>query len=824
VALLFVLAAAAILVLNRIPFMPERDTTLPPSLVQEQAPALKKAEFFDSATGAKTGELTAKRFKTLPDGAILAEEVEVSLSGTEVGDVRLTAESARMMMHKVESGYSGRFEMAGNVEFRSQSPERELTGRFEKMTYLAAESLIDAGGPFEISSGDGITLSGTDLSGNIREGEMQFTAKRHINLTLTGDALPEGADTGGPVVIRAGGPMVFDGPGGKIRFGGDVSVTSGETLLEGSMLTLEFESGPGGDILEDRALSRMEMLGPLEGRGEDFTLVGDRLYWDGARALAGLEGEPALFASGEGFIESPSLQLTFTQAGDVAAVEGTGPGSAFFGGGRTEPPGGGRERFAASWAEGFTCDTQRGLIDMRGSVRVESRDYSGSAGRVTARMVPFEEAGRADSAAGEGEAGEEDWFDDVAERITGFDAQGDVTFEDEKMTVRGDRASYERSTDTVTITGAPVRAEAKGVEFRARKATFDRAAGAFVAERDCRVEMESLGARGSGRGRPVRVSAARVEAVLAQGALDAVCSGEVKVDWGESALSCDRLEIEGVSVEGEGREDDREVEAAAQPASVSGSGNVVFRRDELTARCGSFRFDRSLDVLELFPAEGAEVEIAFGDSATIWGRAVRINEAAQRAVCAQPRAVLWVRDSLMGFREEAAEGGPAAAERARIDLSAGEALTLTQVDEESATLEFAGGVEVTRWDSRSPIEDRLACESLTLDAKIEARDREAAKPVGNAARIVASRAAGDVYLRYWGPDGTLEARGDAFEWEAETDVGRLMGSPAVAWLSGREASATQRSNEFLYNFTDRSVELIGGGEGVLVLPRAGGGG
>lgn len=803
VALLFVLAAVAILVLNRISFFPEPDTTLPPALIEEQ-PTMKKAEFFDSKRGVKTGEMTAKSFTTLEDGTIEAEEVEVNLSGTELGDVRLTAETARMTMRRVEKGYAGKFEMAGAVEFRSQSERQEFSGSFEKMTYDSAANTIDATGPFRITSGEGITVLGTDLSGNIRKGEMQFTAKRHVRVKLESGVLPGGGDSG-PLVVEAGGPMVFDGPGRKVRFGGGVSVTMGQMRIEGSMLTLDFEAGDDA-LPGEWELARMEMAGPVEGRREDFTVVGDRLYWDAAGGVAGIEGEPALFASGEGFIESPAIEIGIGEGGAVETIEGRGPGSAFFAGGRRaeRPEEAAGRSVAASWREGISFDGVRGFIDIKGAVTIEGGDYTGSADRVTARIAPAEGTPRED-------ARDDAWFDTLAERITGFDASGNVAFRDDKIRVSGDYASYNAAADTVTLSGAPARAVAEGVELAARSLAFERREGRLVAQGGCRIEIASLEVAEAGEGgeEPVIVTADRVEARLGGDEISALCSGSVSVEWGESTLSCETLEIAGVST-AEGRE-------PAQGVSVRGEGGVIFRRGELSARCGAFSLDRALEVLELFPAEGGDVEIGFSDTATIWSDAVTINEAQQRAVCARPRAVLRVRGSLMGFQEPAAAESREERERSRIDLFAGETLVVTQHDEESVTFEFTGGVEVTRWDSRSPIGDRLACESLRLEAAVETDGASGGSEKDT--RIVAASAEGDVYLRYWGPDGTLEARGESFEWEAESDIGRLYGSPAVAWLSGADASVTQRSREFLYNFTDRSVELIGGAEGTLVLPR-----
>ena len=813
VAMLFVLAAIAIIILNRIPFFTESDTTTPIALIEEQPQAMKKAEFFDSKRGVKTGEMTAKSFTILDDGAIEAEEVQVDLWETEVGDVRFTAEAARMTMQRVEDGYAGKFEMTGGVEFRSQSEQQDFSGSFERMTYDSAANAITATGPFEITSGEGITVSGTDLSGNIRKDEMQFTAKRHVRVRLEPEALPGGAGDSGPLVIEAGGPMVFDGPGRKVRFGGDVSVTMGQLRLEGSMLTLDFEAGDDA-LPGEWELGRMEMAGPVEARREDFTVVGDRLYWDAAGGVAGVEGEPALFASGEGFIESPAIEIGIGEGGAVDAIDGRGPGSAYFAGGRREerPDEAAGKSVAASWGEGISFDGVRGFIDIKGAVTIEGGDYTGAADRVTARITPAETQADAEAAAAPGDEDrsgwDADWFDTLAERITGFDAFGNVAFSDEKVSVSGDYASYNAAADTVTLSGAPARATTEGADIVARSIAFERLEGRLVAQGGCRIEIASVEVAEAGDQRVV-ATADRVEAEFDEDVLGARCSGSVNVEWGESMLSCESLEIAGVSI-AEGGE-------PAESASVKGEGGVVFRRGELSARCGAFSLDRALAVLELFPAEGGEVEIGFSDTATIWSDAVTINEAQQRAVCARPRALLQVRGSLMGFQEPVAAESREVREMSRIDLSAGDALVVTQQDEETATLEFTGGVEVARWDPRSPIEDRLACESLTLVVAVEPAD--AADGSEKDTRIVAANAAGDVYLRYWGPDGTLEARGESFEWEAESDIGRLYGSPAVAWLSGAEASATQRSREFLYNFTDRSVELIGGAEGTLVLPR-----
>ncbi len=819
VAMLFAMAAAALVVLNRIPFFNEREALDGDAAFERQDEGLRRAEFYDSARGVKTGQLTARRFDTLEDGAIEAHDVEIALWETEVGDVSISAHTARVTMQRAERGYAGRFELAGDIDFHAESPEREFVGSFEHMTYNSTDNVIDASGPFEMSSPGAISVFGTDLSGNIREGEMRFTARRHILVQIEQQTLTGAGISGGTMTIEAGGPLIFDGPAGRVTFAGEVAVSSEEMRLNGQMLTLEFDSTDGAGFPDEWSLARVEMIGPLDGTGAGMSIAGDRLHWDAREARGGLEGTPALIASGEGFIESPLLEMDFDNQGELTAMRGVGPGSAFFAasGIASDQRGLERESIALSWTDGISCDVGSGVIDISGGVTLTGADYSGSARRITVLMGPAHETldGLERSRAGETEDADEHWLRTVAARMSGFEASGEIVFSDEAVTVRGERASYQRADDLLALAGAPARVCAEGVSIRARRFRFDRSAGVIEADGECRIEISTLGAVGQPGDMNVVVTARHLTATIDDDLLRVLCTGAVGVRWGRSTLSSETLEVSGIPLGAI----DSDIESDIEVARVIGSGNVVFRRDELSARCGSFSFDALLDALELFPAEGEQVEISLGDMATVWSDEVTINEEARRAVCAQPRAVLWARGSMLGFREQGRAGERASDQRARIDLSAGDELVLIQETEESITLDFSGGVEVTRWDPRSPIEDRLTASTLRLTGLVEPPEQDVASPLEKVVRVIAGLADGDVYLRYWGPDGTLEARGDRFQWEAESDVGRLVGTPAVAWLSGRDASATQRADEFLYSFTEGRVELIGGGEGVLVLPR-----
>ncbi len=320
-----------------------------------------------------------------------------------------------------------------------------------------------------------------------------------------------------------------------------------------------------------------------------------------------------------------------------------------------------------------------------------------------------------------------------------------------------------------------------------------------------------------------QAAADEIRAVFPAGTFRADCLGNVNVAWGESHLKCTKLSIIGaVNVPDptvEGATDDGSLpsdEVVVEGVRVAGEGDVVFRRGEFLAKCGYFTFDDETGMLELMPDVESEIEIDFGEEATMWAERVIVDEKNSSVECVSPQVVLLVDDSFMGFRETGRTAGGSSATRAKIDLSAGGSLTLEFTTAESARLDFTGGVEATRWDSSTTLEDKITCERLELDAVIEPKGP--GEDLGRT-KVIAARATGGVYLRYLGPKATLEGRGDRFEWGDREDLGKLSGSPATVWLDGEGSTSVQNADEFIYHFSDQSIEISGGGAGTLTIDR-----
>ncbi|MHC4713589.1 MAG: hypothetical protein ACYTAN_10025 [Planctomycetota bacterium] len=842
VAFLFVLAILVIFVLNRLPFFTS-GKPFPRVRIDVGEQGEYRAVFFNRETLEPMGELVARNYRTLDDGTIGAEQVSITLDGTKLGDVSLTSDRAEVSLKRSADGYTGRAHLFGDVVFEVlENGVKKMSGRFEDVTFDAGDNTFSISGPLRVSSIEkGLSLAGTDATGVSGEDGLQFAVKRHVRLEIAQAQTPEStADTPEATVseageskmlIEAGGPLTFDSQTGVANFAGGVQATLDDGYVSGSALEVNLvRSEEGKQLPPEFEVSSINLTGPVEGHMRDVSLTGERLYWSPSSRTAGVVGQPALFASGEGFVESPSLEITLSEDAWVEAIKGSGAGSAFFPGRRkdettTEPAPG---SFSASWLEGILYEAAKGKLEVAGDVTVKGEEFTGRASKM-AIGIAEQARGVLDSE----EGGE--WFKSIAENVTGFEASGPVTFSDGKVTVKGDRATYRRSDERVELTGRGATAEWENLLLSARRLVYEALSGNLSADRDCGIRIETPPEEDEGPPTVVNVKSKRIDAHLTEVDVQVECSGDVQIDWVDGRLTCARLLIEAetppeakttqtpetvVDTQTPPEGETTQALEEARVKSIEGTGDVVFEGRNLICKCDSFSFDAKQELLVLLPPEESDVEVRFGDSATIWCRSVALSRKERTARCAHPQAVMWVSGSFAGFQEsERSPGGVTPAGKSKIDLTAG-SLVLTEVSEERATLRFDGGVNAERWDSRTTKPDQITCKSLSLETFQESDQEKAAD--FKEAKVVSAEAHGGVYLRYWGPKATLHGRGDEFTWDEESREGHLRGSPAVAWLEDPESSDIQNveAGEFIYYFSERSVEIVRGREGVLIFDRS----
>ncbi|MCD6404626.1 MAG: hypothetical protein J7M19_02235 [Planctomycetes bacterium] len=843
VIVLFILAAVALIALNRISFLspPEGAARTPAADVPDARQFT--AESFDPDTGARRALLVAQSYTTLDDGSIDARDVSVDLVGTDVGDVTLSCERAAGQLRRIGKQFAGKVELTGHIAFNSVKDDKPyLAGNFEDISFDSGTKDVAADGPFVVSIADGMRLSGTGLSGNSERMHFCVLKTVRVEVPLEGPLFGRAADRKGKAalaVVEAGGPAVFDAQERTIVFSGGVKVTSGELRLAGRQMTLQFAAGPSKEALLPGGweIVGIEVEGNVEAETKDFAVAGERLYWHRDTLTAGVKGAPARFSAGPSFIESPSVKVHFGNDGRVTGIDAVGKGAAYLAEKEAAeeasavPPAAEADKgLAVRWRDSLSWDAAEARVVLRGDVKITAEDYRAAASRITVRLEKKALEDVTQPKAPAQSEGSGQLFGSIAGDVTGFDATDNVSFSDKTVSVTGDYASYVRATDKATLSGSPATAVVEGAEILARVFTFDRTKQILVAERECRVEISSpdQGKTPQDQSPPIHVKAGKIEAALSDDTLETVCTGNVGVVWDDNALFCDTLNIAGAGIA-----DDQSGDIATGRVMVTGSGDVRFTSEQLQlgARCERFEFDKALDTLLLEPGDDDQVEIEWGDDseegdyARIWSDGVALDRKSGTVACEKPHVVLFTGSSFMGFLESDRRKDDAAKRRAKtkIDITTGNEMVFKRLRAEAGVLKFSGGVEAAVWDPHNLRGDKLTCGELELDVSIKSPKDSDIRPAGSLqgvkTQIVAARAKDGVFIKYAGPDETLEARGDFFEWERESRSARLVGSKAVAWMGGVEASGVQKADEFIYRFSDRAVEVIGAGAGTLTLNR-----
>lgn len=841
VIVLFVLVALVLVALNRVSFLsqpqPVADTTLPADM-----PNSKRftAESFDPETGARRALFVAQSYTTLGDGSIDARDVSLDLVGTDVGDVSLSCERATGQLRTIGRRFAGKVELTGHVVFNSvRDAKPYLAGQFEDISFDSGTKNVAASGPFTVSVAKGMSLSGEGLSGNSSKMRFRILKMVRVEVPLDGSLLGDAAARRGKVIVEAGGAAVFDAQERTIVFSGGVKVTSGELRLTGRQITLQFAAGPSEKALLPGGweIVGIEVEGDVEAETKDFAVTGKRLHWHRDTLTAGVEGAPARFSAGSSFIESPSVEVHFGNDGHVTGIDAAGKGKAYLvGKDACEEPSvsptavGAGNGLAVRWRDSLSWDARKARLALRGEVKITGQDYRAGASRVTVSLEKKALEDLMQPKASAQSEGPGQSFGSIAGDITRFDATDNVSFSDKRILVTGDYASYVRATDKATLSGSPATAAVEGAEILARVFTFDRTKRILIAERECQVEISSPGRAKTPEAQapPIHVKAGKIEAALSSKALKAVCTEHVAVVWGDSTLSCETLRIAGAGVGDEitgGIGTDRVI--------VTGSGNVRLASEQLqiAALCENFEFDRALDTLLLEPSKNDKVEIEWGDEsqqgdfAKIWSDRVAIDRKSGTVACEKPRVVLFTNGSFMGFLESDRQGADIPKRRAKtkIDITAGNEMVFERDRAERGLLKFSGVVEAAVWDPQKIQGDKLTCEDLQLNVSIksskDSANRQVSSLQGVKTQITSAKAQGNVFIKYTGSDETLEARGDSFEWERQARSARLVGSKAVAWIGGTNASSVQKADEFIYHFSNGAIEVIGAGAGTLTLNR-----
>jgi len=215
-------------------------------------------------------------------------------------------------------------------------------------------------------------------------------------------------------------------------------------------------------------------------------------------------------------------------------------------------------------------------------------------------------------------------------------------------------------------------------------------------------------------------------------------------------------------------------------------------------------------------ADGKNVEISVGDSATVWAGRAQVQTRAGRVVCDRPRIFITARDTMMGFLPGETKKSGQGTDLVKVYLNAGGRMVLTRLADDKAQLAFDGGVEGVKRGSESRLDDRLTAAELVLDVRVE-KPKEPDKGARHSKTTVSAAAAsGGVYIRYAGEGGVLEGNGDSFRWDRDAAQGQLSGNPAVARYG---QSPPARGGEITYDFAGRKVSVKGDRGGSITLER-----
>ncbi len=834
--LLFIVAAASLLVLNRFSSLIQwtsTDSATVDAITERKIPVI---EFFDSDTGDKSGELLAEQYTTSADGAIEATSVSLHLAGTDLGDVTMTCSRALLRVESLSSRFDGAVTLSGGVAVSAvRDGVTTLTGLFDEVSYDSASEDVSGAGSFAVSSADGLSISGTGFSGN--SASLQLVVDRDVRVSLPDPASDADSFTPLPVVVEAAGSAAFDGKARTAVFSDNVKVTYDDAALVGSRLALGFEDAAASDSSDEDdssglstwRLRSVDFDGPLSGVRADSHLTGDSLLWRADEGFARLTGTPARVSDTNAWIESPDISATFDTRQEVTSIIAAGPGGIFFQPAPDPDPDSAGEAppvpLAASWTDSLRYDASLATVSLTGDAFVSQGVMHGQASKITVSMEkPAAASGRSDDSDADSSIGEV--LASLGGGLIGFEAEGDVSFTGAIITGSGDRASYDKAADTVVLSGFPAIAATEEVEFSSRAFTFKPDSQKLLAERDCRVVIPYVsGADDDAESRgPAVVTGARIDADLVEDTLDARVTGPVRIDWEESTLTCAELTVvaTGLSPPEDGSSDDtdasddKDASMSAEKVTVEGRGDVLFKNRLFSVGGDSFSFDGGKSVLVLRPAENARVEMRYGELANLWTSLVTVDQSASTAVLDKPTAVIFAKGSVAGFQERPRGKSDAYRPKTRIDLTS-RRLTLTRPTPELAVLTFEDDVDLTRWDSSFSREDKLTCNRLRLDVAVAPEEGALTDSSRDAETdITAVRASGDVYLKYTGPEDVLESRGTSFEWTKDPRVGRLTGSPARVWMGD---SAVSEGTEFIYYFSDDRLVVTGGGAGAFTLQR-----
>jgi len=811
--ILFVLAGVLLVVMNRYGSLFTGPSTVTPGGAGTQK-AGYTLELFDSATGQPSGKVTAATYTALPDGTIDGNDISGRVLNTAYGDVTIKCGHGLVKIDQVSKKVSGQVTLTGDVRIDAvKDGKPSASGRFEKVFFDAGTKDISAEGPLEVTWGEQTHVTGMGLTGNVEREKLHLEVIRDASVTVRGGAKGANALTGGEgeLTAKCKGRLVFDWPQSTVSLEDDVKVDRTDLELIGQKLVLGFTAGDRGNVTGSEAwsLRSADIRGPAHVATPKVTVDGERITWDAATGEAKVTGSPARVGRDKDSFEAAAIDAVVSSRGVVEAVRAAGPGTAVISSiaagkmpdaidtGKGGP-------IKASWQNSFDYDMRKGVMVLDGGVKANTEQYAASSSKMTFRFEPASGAQGAE----------------VDPQLTGFDISEGVVFSDGTRSINADLASYNRKSDLMTFQGEPVVVTVPDGKFTSNLFTYSVGSKALFAERECRAELvvaaPATGAEGTeaqGGKRAITVRAGRMEADFSGATTVAKCTGGVRVDSDDGVLTCQTMEVTGVTEEAKANEP---AAARANSVRVTGRGNVKFEKGPLAASGESFVYDQASGSVTFAAAEGKRVEIDYGDSATIWGDLVAVDTRKEEAVCRKPQVFIMSRGPLMGFfeGERGKKGTPAA--QMKVYVNAGGKMTIKRPSEDKAVLTFDGGVEGVRRDATTRMEDRVGADVLALDIAVDAAADAAGKGKQAKTTITNARASGGVSLVYAGPNWVLEGRGQGFDWDRAANQGRLFGTPAVVWRGNEPPT---KADEFVYDFAGKRVSVTGGRGGKIVLER-----
>jgi lipopolysaccharide export system protein LptA len=812
--ILFVLAGAILVLMNRYSsfFTTGQGRAVAKPRITSTLPVV---EFYDPDTGQKRGQLVAKTYSVQPDGAVDCGGVSLDLANTAFGDVALTCDEAHVKLDQIGGRFAGQVTLAGNVSVKAvKDGKTTVSGHFDKVAYDASTKDISAEGPIDVFWGEGVTVSGTDLSGNLDQARLKIAIARDVKITisaalLAARGLTEGLGAGGSagagedLTVSSSGPMNFDLASSSVTFADNVKVTRGALELSGDRLRLAFTAPKEGTPAPSSwSLNSVEVDGSARLKTPGLAVNADSLLYDAEGLRAEAKGSPARIVYGEDAFESAVIDATLTKENKFQTIDAPGAGTAELSSASlpsavAEPAS--DAPLKVSWQGSFHYDAGTGALALSGGVEAAKGDFLARASKID---MLFENVPAPSGA--------------PRQALSRLDASGDVFAANGRQSVAADSVAYDRKSDTVTFRGAPASVTTPDGTFASNSFTYSVTSKVLSCPRACRIALASSAGpsvSSSGRDTPVVVTAGRVTADFSGPAMTATAAGGVKVDSGQDRLSSDTMDISGVPAEPAANEP----AAAGSALRGQGRGNVKFAREALTGSGDSFAFDQSAGTVTLKADPGRRVEISYGDSATIWGDSVFVDTASETAVCEKPQVSLSAQDTVMGFLAEEPKkkaAGPAPA--VKVYLKAGGKMTLTRPSPAKALLVFDGGVDGIKRDSQTGLEDTVAADTLSFDIPVESPPEGAKPGTMPKTSITAVSASGGVHIKYAAGKSPLECWGTEFGWDRAANRGRIAGSPAVVI---RGDTAPWQAAEFIYDFTGRKIVVHGGEKGSFTVQR-----